>query len=264
MIEHHQCKLLQTDKGTEFLNGTFQKLLKDRQIRHYTTENDDIKASVVERFNRTLKGVMWRYLTRTSTGRYIDVLPQLVSSYNDTYHRSIKMAPSEVNAQNENVVRRRLYPLTDVAIKWRYNVGQTVRIKQTRRVFKKGYEPSWTEEIFTIAALHPSDPPTYILKDLTDEIIKGKFYEQEIQPITKTDDTYIVERVLKTRRRGKRVEYFVKWRNYPDKFNSWVDTITVPNGQSVTGVSSMIEGSARKSITRSFTTFKSELYTSSS
>src|SRR6267154_2753358 len=96
MIADHQCKLLQTDKGTEFLNGTFQKLLKDRNIRHYTSENDDIKASVVERFNRTLKGIMWRYLTHTSSGRYIDVLPQLVMSYNNTYHGSIKMTPSDV------------------------------------------------------------------------------------------------------------------------------------------------------------------------
>ena len=60
MIADQQCKLLQTDKGTEFLNGTFQKLLKDRNIRHYTSENDDIKAAVVERFNRTLKNIMWR------------------------------------------------------------------------------------------------------------------------------------------------------------------------------------------------------------
>src|SRR3989441_12827095 len=88
---------------------------------------------------------MWRYLTHTASGRYIDVLPQLVSSYNNTYHRSIKMAPSEVTAQNEAVVRRRLYPPKALPPKWRYMVGQTVRIKQSKRVFKKGYEPSWTE-----------------------------------------------------------------------------------------------------------------------
>jgi hypothetical protein len=232
MIADQQCKLLQTDKGTEFLNAPFQKLLRDRNIRHYTSENDDIKAAVVERFNRTLKGAMWRYLTHTMTGRYIDVLSQLVSSYNNTHHRSINMAPSEVNAQNESVVRRRLYPVKNSTIKWRYRVGQTVRMKQTKRVFKKGYEPSWTEEIFTIASLYPSDPPTYILKDLAGEEIKGKFYEQEIQPVThKADETYIVERVIKTRRRGKRTEYFVKWRNYPDKFNSWIDDITTVNEQ---------------------------------
>src|SRR6267154_742869 len=99
MIEQQECKLLQTDKGTEFLNASFQKLLKDRNIRHYTSENDDIKAAVVERFNRTLKGVMWRYLSHTMNGRYIDVLPQLVSSYNHTHHRSINMTSSEVTAQ---------------------------------------------------------------------------------------------------------------------------------------------------------------------
>ena len=231
MIDEQQCKLLQTDKGTEFLNSSFQKLLRDRNIRHYTSENDDIKAAVVERFNRTLKGAMWRYLTHTSNRRYIDVLPQLVSSYNNTYHQSIKMTPSEVNAQNESIVRKRLYPVKNSTLRWRYNVGQTVRMRQTKRVFKKGYEPSWTEEIFTIASLYPSDPPTYILKDLTGEEIKGKFYEQEIQPVKHSaSDAYIVERVIKTRRRGKRTEYFVKWRNYPDKFNSWVDNIATING----------------------------------
>jgi len=234
MFENQQCKLLQTDKGTEFLNGTFQKLLKDRNIRHYTSENDDIKASVVERFNRTLKGVMWRYLTHTSSGRYIDVLPQLVSSYNNTYHSSIKMMPSEVNAHNEDIVRSRLYPPSKRTIEWRYTVGQHVRIRQSKRLFKKGYEPSWTEELFIIHSLFPSDPPTYVLKHLSGEVIKGKFYEQEIQPVVhKEDDTYIVEKVLKTRRRLGRTEYFVKWRNYPEKFNSWVDNVTAINGQSI-------------------------------
>ena len=231
MIADKQCKFLQTDKGTEFLNSSFQKLLRDRNIRHYTAENDDIKAAVIERFNRTLKNVMWRYLTHTTGGRYIDVLPHLVSSYNNTYHRSIKMTPSEVNDHNESIVRRRLYPSNKSFSKWRYKIGETVRIKQTKRIFKKGYEPSWTEEIFTIISRYPSDPPTYILQDFLGETIKGKFYEQEIQPIVhKKDDIYIIERVIKTRRRGNRTEYFVKWRNYPDKFNSWVDDITTING----------------------------------
>src|SRR5271163_5186540 len=189
MIVDQKCNLLQTDKGTEFLNSSFQKLLKDQNIKHHTSENDDIKAAVVERFNRTLKGAMWRYLTHASTGRYIDVLPQLVSSYNNTYHRSIKMTPSEVNEKNEDVVRSRLFVPKKLPIKWKYKIGQTVRIKQSKRTFRKGYEPAWTEEIFTIAELYPSDPATYILKDFLGEVIKGKFYEAEIQPVVKTDDS---------------------------------------------------------------------------
>jgi hypothetical protein len=143
------------------------------------------------------------------------------------------MAPDEVNDQNEDAVRKSLYPLEKkLSIKWRYSVGQYVRIKQSKQIFKKGYEPSWTEEIFVIDSLFPSDPPTYVLKDLSDEVIKGKFFDHELQPVThKSDDSFIVERVIKTRRRGNRTEYFVKWRNYPDKFNSWVDNITAINEQ---------------------------------
>jgi hypothetical protein len=54
------------------------------------------------------------------------------------------------------------------------------------------------------------------------EDIKGKFYEQELQKIEKTDDVYKIEKILKTRKRNGRIEYFVKWLGYPEKFNSWV------------------------------------------
>ena len=46
--------MVQSDKGTEFLNSTFQSMLKRHDIKFYTSENEDIKAAVVERFNRTL------------------------------------------------------------------------------------------------------------------------------------------------------------------------------------------------------------------
>jgi len=69
-------------------------------------------------------------------------------------------------------------------------------------------------------------PVTYRLKDLADEAIKGKFYELEIQKVVKSDEDYFyVEKILKTRRRGGRIEYLVKWVGYPSKFNSWTDTL---------------------------------------
>ena len=81
---------LQTDKGTEFLNRQFQKFLRDNNI-HFFTVNSGLKASLIERFNRTFKNKMYKYFTAKNTLSYIDVLPQLVSSYNNTYHRSIKL-----------------------------------------------------------------------------------------------------------------------------------------------------------------------------
>ena len=83
---------------------------------------------MVERFNRTLKTKMFRYFTHENTRRYVDVLPDLIDSYNNTHHRSIGMAPVEVNVDNEYVVRNRLYPQKPKLHKWKYNVGDRVRI----------------------------------------------------------------------------------------------------------------------------------------
>ena len=100
---------LQTDKGSEFLNRPLQRLLKEYGVHHFTTHNEDTKASIVERFNRTLKTRMWRYFTKNQTLRYVDVLQDFVRSYNNTYHRSIGMAPSAVNGANQEMVWQRMY-----------------------------------------------------------------------------------------------------------------------------------------------------------
>jgi hypothetical protein len=70
-----------------------------------------------------------------------------------------------------------------------------------------------------------SEPPTYSLKDLLGESIKGRFYDHELQKVVKTDDVYIVDKVLKTRKRNGQIEHYVKWRGYADKFNSWTTDI---------------------------------------
>jgi len=103
-------RMLQTDRGTEFLNAMFQRMLAVNDIHWYSTENEEIKASIVERFNRMLKTKMSRYSTYKNLPRYIDVLPRLVASYNASFHRSIGMSPNEVNANNEDHERKHLFP----------------------------------------------------------------------------------------------------------------------------------------------------------
>src|SRR5438874_2708338 len=87
----------QTDSGREFENETVCTYLQHQGIHQFFAWNPAIKCSVVERFNRTLKSKIWRYMTFARTKRYIDVLPDLMHSYNHSYHRSIKMAPADVN-----------------------------------------------------------------------------------------------------------------------------------------------------------------------
>ena len=150
-----------------------------------------------------------------------------LNSYNNTKHSSIGLKPSEVNASNEGYVLRKLYR-KKAPLKYKFETNDQVRISENRRTFKKGYLPHWTEEIFTINRRIPTDPPTYEIKDYNGEDVKGKFYAEELQKVTKTDDVYKVEKIIKSRKRLGRTEYLVKWMGYPDSFNSW--TFDVLNG----------------------------------
>ena len=105
---NRQPLTLQTDRGGEFYNGTLQQWLKNKGINHFSTEGDG-KTSIVERFNRTLKGRMYRYFTAANTLKYSDVLLDLVNQYNADRHRSIGMAPKDVTLKNERQVWQTLY-----------------------------------------------------------------------------------------------------------------------------------------------------------
>ena len=216
---------LQSDKGTEFLNSSFQSFLKANDIQFYTSENDDIKCALVERFNRTLKTRMWRYFTHANSLRYIEALPSLVKSYNDSFHSTIKTSPSQVTAHNERDLWRRLYKPNLSTRKSKLLVGDWVRISETKRHFKKGYLPSWTRELFKVTNVLPTDPRTYCIVDFDNEPIKGKFYNEELQKVTK-DDVFKIEKVIKTRKKHGKLEYLVRWLGYPSKFDSWVDSMT--------------------------------------
>lgn len=221
MLRDRKPMYVQSDKGSEFVNSTFQSFLKSNDIHFYTSENDDIKCALVERFNRTLKSKMWRYFTYTGKARYVDVLPALLQSYNDTKHSAINIAPSDVTLHNPLTPRKRV---VSSRLKHRLQIGDYVRISETKRAFKKGYVGSWTRELFKIVQRHNTHPETYSLCDYSDEPIKGKFYKQELQKVV-GDTVFKVDKVLKTRKKHGKTQYFVHWLGYPAKFDSWVDNL---------------------------------------
>ncbi len=211
-------KKIQTDYGSEFINKNVRAFLDKSNVGYYTTYSET-KASVVERFNRTLKSRMWRYFTHRGNHKYIDILPRLVKGYNSSYHRSIGRAPETVSPSNVKEVHKTLFP----SHKKTYaslGLGDKVRISKTRRTFDKGYLPNWTDEVFTISRVLDKQPPVYNLSDLGGNAIKGMFYPQELQKILKSDDDlWRIERIV--RKKGNK--YLVKWAGYNDQYNSWVN-----------------------------------------
>ena len=103
------------------------------------------------------------------------------------------MTPNQVNSDNQEEVAKRMYP-PKVKPEWKYKIGDKVRISRYKHIFEKGYLPNWSEEIFTIADCFPTNPVTYAVSDLSGLIIKGKFYEAEVQLVSKTDDVYSIHR----------------------------------------------------------------------
>ena len=198
VAEGRRPQTLQTDKGKEFYNATVQRWLKQEGIRHFSTLGD-AKASIVERFNRTLKPRLYRYFMAANTTRYVDILPCLVQRYNEDVHRSIGMAPRDVNVSNEAEVRQRLYgQVTKTRRRGRLKVGDKVRLSERVKTFKKGYLPQWTEEVFWIRRVMQGPVLMYKVDEFDGTPVKGTFYAEDLQKVTVDDDMlWRVEKVLK-------------------------------------------------------------------
>ena len=219
-------KKLWTDKGKEFLNKYMRKVLSKHDVELYWTENEE-KSCVVERWNRTIKRMMWKYFTKHQTGVYIDILPNLISKYNSTYNRAIKCTPTEAREPaNHQHVFKSLYGGKNERVrknsKPRFSVGDEVRIAKKKKTFEKGYTSNWTEEVFIISEIQPTIPFTYKLKDGKGEEVTGTFYEQELQKTKQ--NVFRIEKILRRRinkKTGNR-EVYVKWKGYSNNFNQWI------------------------------------------
>ena len=87
---------VRTEKGKEFLNGTFQTLLQKEGIQFQVCPDPNVKCAIVERSHCTIREKLYRYMTYKNSYRYIGVLPRFVRCYNDTVHSVTGMAPSKV------------------------------------------------------------------------------------------------------------------------------------------------------------------------
>ena len=155
-------KMLWVDKGKEYYNKNMKELLDKNKIVMYSTENEE-KSSVCERWNRTIKNKMFKRFTIQNNTEYITLLPDLVTEYNNTKHRSIGMTPVEASKKkNEGAVYLKLYGRMERTLtKPKFKVGDKVRISKYKRpVFDKGYTPNWSEEIFTVDKILYTNPVT--------------------------------------------------------------------------------------------------------
>ena len=192
------------------------------------------KSVIVERFNRTLKTIMWRRLTAENTHAWVAILPQLIAKYNKTKHSVLHMTPNYASKHEEQTAARwaMVRDANDEKLpnkKPRFAVGDVVRVSRTKGVFEKGYDVNWSRETFTVTAVNTNTKPTvYRIADSNHEEIKGSFYDEELQKV-KHKDVFLVDKVLKEKGRGARKTLYVSWLGYPSSANSWIKASDATN-----------------------------------
>lgn len=208
-------KLMQVDNGKEFYNLTFDSLMSKYNIKKYSVYST-MKACIVERFNRTLKNLMYREFTSVGNHKWLSILPILINKYNNTKHKTIGMTPVQADESPSSVVlhKRKISEKKNI-----FKIGDKVRISLKRGVFTKGYLPNWSTEIFTIVKINKTLPTTYMLEDYLHKPISGCFYREEIHKTNHPDD-YLVEKII--RRKGTQI--LVKWLGFDNTHNSWINT----------------------------------------
>lgn len=214
---------LELDLGSEFYNTDFLPLLRRLGIKWYSTYGSGTKNAIIERYNRTLKTRMYRAFSARGSHKWIDIIDDLVAGYNKSRHRSIGMAPNDVTKANEKLVYKTLFPpkitRPQSAV---FKVGDSVRITRKKGTFEKGYEMTYTWEVFYISKVKSTHPITYGVRDYNGGEVKGSFYDSELQLVDKSDQIFAVEKIIRQRTRGNNTEYLVKWQGYSDHANSWV------------------------------------------
>lgn len=166
---------------------------------------------------------MFKRIQNRGSWKWYDILDELIEEYNNDYHRTIKMKPVEVNSTSiEKYLLNTVYNFREKDELWRakhkpkYKVGDVVRISQYRSLFARSFHVQWSYELYKISHVNNHVPTTYNLRDLTNQDIKGVFYEPELQKTT-NEDIYLIDKVIK--RKGNKC--LVSYLGF--KGNYWID-----------------------------------------
>jgi hypothetical protein len=104
-------------------------------------------------------------------------------------------------------------------------VGNLVRITKQKVKLAKGYEQSFSTEIFRVVKVLQRVPQiVYELPDSQGRPIEGQFYKYELVRVTALPQTqFQIGKIVRTKNKEGIKQHLVKWRGYDETFNSWVN-----------------------------------------
>ncbi|KAL3100287.1 hypothetical protein niasHT_020889 [Heterodera trifolii] len=201
-----------SDSGLEFQAKRMNEYWRSKDIIKHVMYSPHLHAGVVERANRTIKERLYRYFSEKNTHRWVDIIDKIVKNLNNLVNRTTGMRPIDVNFRNATELRNRLYKDMEQQKRIpKFKIGDIVRITKEKGDFSKGYFPNFTDELFKIVRVNPTNPPSYRISDLEGENIKGIFYDQELVKTVAAEQTTHRAEILKSRVRNGVKQHFVRW-----------------------------------------------------
>jgi transposase InsO family protein len=255
--DHKLPTLVRSDNGSEFKSAEFAKVLASIGAKQRFSETYQPRHNaMVERFNKTLKGMIYRYLTQYNSSKIDEeTLQKLVNNYNSTVHGTTQVVPSEVHDGNKLAAKDAHYNMRARAVKLReqnednypdLEVGDKVRVarrtegswRRTRQLKKYSAMKQWGFEIYTVSGMTKGSPTksvTYTVKDDQDHILMSAinkdvnipkaFIRQDLQLVypdklikgVEDREHYVVD-YISDQKTGKdgKVKYLVHWLGWND------------------------------------------------
>ena len=182
-----------------------KSFLQNNNIKMYSTHNEG-KSVTAERFIRTLKYKIFKYMTSISKNVYIHNLDDKVNKYTNTYHSTVKM--NHVDVKSSTYIDSS-EEINDKDSK--FIIGDIARISKYKNIFAKGYDPTWSEEFFFIKKLRTMCYGNVLLAKKN----FFTFYDKKLQNTNQKE----FRKVFKI----KVDKLYVKWKDCNNSFNSWID-----------------------------------------
>jgi hypothetical protein len=226
--------VLYLDKGGEWEG--LKKTAKNFGFQLWFAYSEQ-KASLVERVIGTLRRIISRYLDHKNTFHFVSIFPQILESYNNSFHTVIKTTPAKANISSNRVIFKNIYGRkTFRTVKTRkrkrdLSVNSLVRISRLRPLFqKKTMNETATGQVFRIAkVLTRGGFRIYQLVNLKNNPIPGTFYREELVPIIQDNDELHKLYVLRERVNKGIPEVLVRWKDYEKEFDEWLPKTSLLN-----------------------------------
>lgn len=217
---------LYSDRGTEFGAAKVRKYLAEQDIQLHMAFVNTVKASLAERFIRSLKEKLYRYFSDKSTLRWLEALPRIAAAMNKSIAKSTGVRPCDVNFKNAPELWRRVYGAdlkrTSSGRYPQIKKGDAVRLAREKFKFEKGYLPTFSDEILLVRRVVPGNPTTYELEDQQGEVFLGRFYRPELCKTRIDEETvYRIEKIIKTKKQKGRKQLLIKFRGVREP--RWID-----------------------------------------